>query len=112
MLYHGTIKGPIARTPFVTRVVIGVTSNQINAISLNKGMMCTLAPTMEFNLLYFVFRQNHPISAEARDKRVLRESAGPWMGLGAVVLAESPGRSLFRSWGGFSSENDLCYADR
>ena len=35
-----------------------------------------------------------------------------WMGLGAVLLAESPGRSLFRSLGGFSSENDLCYADR
>jgi hypothetical protein len=39
-----------------------VTSNQINAISLNKGMMCTLAPAMEFNLLllYFPFRQKPP----------------------------------------------------
>jgi hypothetical protein len=51
-------------------------------------------------------------NGKVRDKRVLRESAGPWMGLGAVLLAESPGRSLFRSLGGFSSENDLCYADR
>jgi hypothetical protein len=77
-------------------------------------MMCTLAPAMEFNLTYFIspFAKTTPISAEARDKRVLRESAGPWMGLGAVLLAESPGRSLFRSLGGFSSENDLCYADR
>ena len=42
----------------------------------------------------------------------LRESAGPLMRLGTVLLAESPVGSLFRNLGGFSSENDLCYADR
>ena len=52
------------------------------------------------------------VNGATNDEHAFAAEAGPRMGLGAVLLAESPVRSLFRSLDGFSSENDLCYADR